>query len=138
LLASIILIGFLGNIFFEKTGLPDALWLILFGVLIGPIFSLVNRETLSQNITIFAPLALIIIMFDSGLNSDLIKLVKQSSRAILLTLSAFVLSVFSAAGFSYFILEQLLKEQPRLPLFQSSGSLKLEMKYFPCSASNLC
>jgi len=104
LIASIILIGFLGNLFFEKTGLPDAIWLILFGVLIGSVSSLVSQETLSQNISIFAPLALIIILFDSGLNSDLINLVKHSSRAVLLTFSAFILSVFSAAVFSYFAL----------------------------------
>lgn len=104
LIASIILIGFLGNLFFERTGLPDALWLIFFGVIIGPVLSLVDRETLSQNIPIFASLALIIILFDSGLNSDLIKLVKHSSRAVILTFSAFILSVLSAAAFSYLVL----------------------------------
>lgn len=104
LLASIIIIGFLGNLFFERTSLPDALWLIFFGVIIGPVLSLVDREALSQNIPIFASLALIIILFDSGLNSDMIKLVKHSSRAVILTFSAFILSVFSAAAFSYFVL----------------------------------
>lgn len=102
--ASIIIVGFVGNLLFEKTGLPDVLWLMLFGILIGPTFSLVSTKTLTENISIFAPLALIIILFDSGLQFNLIRFVKQSPRAIALAFLSFIFSVFSAVVFtSYFL-----------------------------------
>lgn len=102
--ASIIIVGFVGNLLFEKTGLPDVLWLMLFGILIGPIFSLINVKTLSDNISIFAPLALMIILFDSGLQFDLIKFVKDSPRAIVLAFLSFIFSVSATLAFTSFFL----------------------------------
>ena len=102
--ASIIIVGFLGNLLFEKTGLPDVLWLMFFGILIGPMFSLINVKTLSDNISIFAPLALMIILFDSGLQFDLLRFVKDSPRAIVLAFLSFIFSVSATLAFTSFFL----------------------------------
>jgi hypothetical protein len=41
-IAAIFLIGVLGEIVFEKTGVPDVVWLIAVGVLLGPVSGVVN------------------------------------------------------------------------------------------------
>ena len=35
-IASIIAIGFIADLFFQKTKIPDMLWLMIIGVLLGP------------------------------------------------------------------------------------------------------
>lgn len=38
----IILLGFLSDLIFTKTSIPDVIWLILIGLLIGPIFHFIS------------------------------------------------------------------------------------------------
>ena len=37
-----IFLGYVGNLIFEKTRIPDAVWLLVFGLLVGPIFNLID------------------------------------------------------------------------------------------------
>ncbi len=92
-LGTILFVGFLGTTFFEKTSVPDVLWLLLLGLLVGPIFHLLDVAFFVSTIPLFAALALMIILFDSGLNTELIKLLKESPRAVTLTLVVFILSI---------------------------------------------
>ncbi len=92
-LGTIIIVGFLGNTFFERTSVPDVLWLLLLGLLAGPILHLFDVSFFVSSIPLFAALALMVILFDSGLNTELIKLLKESPRAVTLTLVVFILSI---------------------------------------------
>ncbi|MGA2308529.1 MAG: hypothetical protein ABSG57_03145 [Candidatus Bathyarchaeia archaeon] len=51
LAGGIIVIGFLGNYLFKRTGLPDMLFLIILGLLMGPVTRLVDGTSLTS----FAP-----------------------------------------------------------------------------------
>jgi cell volume regulation protein A len=44
--ALIVLIGFAGNIFFKKTGLPDMLVLIFLGALFGPVLGVFDSTAI--------------------------------------------------------------------------------------------
>lgn len=47
-IAAVILLGALGEVLFQRVGVPPSLWLILCGVLLGPVFGLVPRDDLAQ------------------------------------------------------------------------------------------
>ncbi len=50
--AGIIVIGFAGEFFFKKTGIPIFIFLILIGIILGPILNLFPRASL---ISVLAP-----------------------------------------------------------------------------------
>lgn len=75
------MLGFLGEEFFKRTSVPDPLFLLLFGVLLGPILNVFTHEQLSSITPYFAALALIVILFDGGLNMNIQQAIKNSPRA---------------------------------------------------------
>ncbi len=63
----IILIGFLGSLFFDKTRIPDILILIVIGLFLGPEeMGLMTRSAIEDLVPVFSLAALIIILFDAG------------------------------------------------------------------------
>ncbi|MDO7721918.1 MAG: peptidase, partial [Nitrosopumilus sp.] len=64
----VIFLGVAGEAFFKKTGIPDVAFLMILGVIIGPVLGIIQAEAVIQVVPYFAALALIIIMFDGGLN----------------------------------------------------------------------
>ncbi len=79
LISLIILLGAVGEFFFRKTGIPDVLWLLVFGFVIGQFTNLDSSLAIMDLIPIFIALTLVIILFDGGLNLKLGSLVKNSA-----------------------------------------------------------
>lgn len=102
--AIIIILGFLGEEFFNRTSIPDSILLLLFGVLLGPVFQLFAHDELLAITPYFAALALIIILFDGGLNMDIREAVKNSPRALILAIIGWILNVIVTAAFTKVIL----------------------------------
>jgi len=94
LVTAIIAIGFFSNYFFKKTRIPDLIWLIIFGALVGPILGLMDPEFFMQYLPIFAALALLIILFEGGSGIDIYKLIKESLEILLITTMSFIASMF--------------------------------------------
>lgn len=67
LLGVSILAGFLGRLAFRKLRVSDILVLLLAGFLLGPIFGLMDGGWLAPAMPILAPLGLVIILFEGGL-----------------------------------------------------------------------
>ena len=40
----IILLGFVGSYFFKRTMVPDIIWLLMLGVMLGPMFNVVDSS----------------------------------------------------------------------------------------------
>jgi cell volume regulation protein A len=100
----IIILGFLGEEFFNRTSIPDSILLLLFGVLLGPIFQLFAQEELLAITPYFAALALIIILFDGGLNMDIHEAISNSPRALVLAITGFTLNVLVTAVICKYLL----------------------------------
>jgi potassium/hydrogen antiporter len=96
--ALIILIGFLANSLFKKTGLPDMLILIFLGVLFGPILGVFNPGAVKSFAPFIAALALAYILFDGGMGLNIRKVVFNSPRAVLLAVLGFVFSVLGVGA----------------------------------------
>ena len=88
-----IFLGVAGESFFRKTGIPDIAFLMILGVIIGPILGIIHADVVLEIVPYFAALALIIIMFDGGLNLDLRNMVKTAHFAVILAILGFIVSV---------------------------------------------
>jgi len=95
----IILAGFFGDIFFERTRVPDALLLLGIGILLRPVSGHVSPEGLTRFAGYFGTLALIIILFEGGMEMDLDKLVSEFGAASLLVTISFALTVLAMAAY---------------------------------------
>jgi cell volume regulation protein A len=98
----VIIMGVLGEAFFKKTGIPDVLFLMVLGVIIGPVLGIIQPEAVLEIVPYFAAVALIIIMFDGGLNLHLGKVVKTAHFSIILVIVGFAVSVGIVGSFAHY------------------------------------
>jgi len=107
-LGVIMVLGFIGNYIFNKTQIPSIIWLLIFGLIVGIIFNVqeINEKLLGQISSLFGAIAIVIILFDGGINTDLHQLFKGAPRGLLLTITGFCLSLivtmFVIVGLSFF------------------------------------
>jgi cell volume regulation protein A len=101
---TVIILGYLGEEFFKRTSIPEPILLLLFGVLLGPVFNVFSHEQLISITPYFAALALIIILFDGGLNMKLREAVQNSPRALVLGVSGFIINVLVTALLCKYVL----------------------------------
>ncbi|WP_297441026.1 cation:proton antiporter [Nitrosopumilus sp.] len=106
----VIFLGVAGEAFFKKTGIPDVAFLMILGVVIGPVFGLIQPEAVIQVVPYFAALALIIIMFDGGLNLDIKHVIKTAHFSVTLAVLGFILSVVMITLAAHFALGWLWLE----------------------------
>jgi cell volume regulation protein A len=92
-IAAIVLIGIVGEVVFEKTGVPDVIWLILVGMLLGPIADFVNRDQLRAIAPYFGALTLVIVLFDGGSELRLGDLSKAAFRGTFIAVLGFFASI---------------------------------------------
>jgi cell volume regulation protein A len=95
--ASIIIIGFLGNLLFEKKGIPDMLFLIFLGILLGPVLKIFDPSVVSGLAPYVAALALVFILFDGGIRLNIRRVLSDSPRAVLLAVLGFLFSMLGVA-----------------------------------------
>ncbi|MDH3341080.1 MAG: cation:proton antiporter [Nitrosopumilus sp.] len=101
----VIFFGVIGESFFKKTGIPDVAFIMVLGVLIGPVLGIIQPEVVLEVVPYFAALALIIIMFDGGLNLEIKSMVKTAHFALVLSIIGFVISVGIVTGLTHYWLE---------------------------------
>ena len=101
----VIFLGVAGEAFFKKTGIPDVAFLMILGVIIGPVLGIIQAEAVIQVVPYFAALALIIIMFDGGLNLDIKRVIKTAHYSFTLAIVGFILSVVIISVATHYVLE---------------------------------
>ena len=97
-IAGVFLIGTLGEIVFRRTGLPDVVWLIVVGVVLGPISGAVTTQRLSAIAPYFAALTLIVILFEGRSRLRVAGLGQAAGRALLLRRLTFLLAPVAISG----------------------------------------
>ncbi|MFP4117142.1 MAG: cation:proton antiporter [Candidatus Aenigmatarchaeota archaeon] len=105
IIASVVGIGFLGSYVFQKTRIPDILFLLLLGVLLGPALGIFQRELILQITPHISALALLMILFDGGLNLKADKVIGQVPRGTLLAVLGFTFSAAAVSGIAFFTIE---------------------------------
>ena len=103
------LIYFAGHLlthFFERSKIPDVLLLIIIGIVAGPLTGIMTVERIGFAGDLFTQFALIIILFEGGLNIELPTLVRSARRSVILSttffgVSALTVSLIMLYGFDY-------------------------------------
>ena len=98
----VIFLGVAGEAFFKKTGIPDIAFLMVLGVVIGPLLGIIKAEVVIQIVPFFAAVALIIIMFDGGLNLDFRHIARTAHFASALAFLGFAVSVSAVTLFAHY------------------------------------
>ncbi len=104
LIGIIILIGLAGELFLRQTGIPSVLFLVGLGVFLGPVLGLIAPASVMTVAPYFGTLALLIILFDGGLNLQLAKVLRETPVSLLYTIVVFSLSVVATATFDVVVL----------------------------------
>jgi mannosyl-3-phosphoglycerate phosphatase family protein len=97
LIGTIILVGLAGEWVFKKTGIPSVLILIGLGMLLGPGLKLIDPLSITKTAPYFGTLALLIILFDGGLNLKIIKVLREAPFALLFTILVFFVTIAAVA-----------------------------------------
>ena len=98
------LLVFLAHLFvalFEQTRIPDVLFLILIGVVIGPVLQIVGPEDFGKVGSVFTIVALVVILFEAGLELSIESLRGSLSKTAIITVASFLLTALLAAAAVY-------------------------------------
>ena len=66
LVASTLLLAYISDLIYTRTKIPDIVWLLMFGIFLGPIFGIFDNEMFVSLSPLMSTLALSIILFDAG------------------------------------------------------------------------
>ncbi|MBI4214435.1 cation:proton antiporter [archaeon] len=94
----ILVIGFFGELVFRKTNVPSVLWLLVLGLVLGPLLGVANPRQFLGVVELFAAVAIAIIMFEGGLGMDIYSIIKEVPGSTVLTLTAFFISLGAATA----------------------------------------
>ncbi len=103
-----IFLGYIGSLIFGRTKIPDVVWLMLLGLLVS-YFGLVNRNIFLSMSSLLAALALLIILFEAGLNMNFYQTLRGFPRSMVLAVLGMLLSMgfVGAVSVLYFRLDIL-------------------------------
>ncbi len=92
-IAAIFIIGIAGELVFERTGVPDVIWLIVVGIVVGPLTGLVDRHELLAIAPYFGALTLVFVLFDGGSELRLGEIRAAAGRSVAVALASFLFAV---------------------------------------------
>ncbi|MBS7619378.1 cation:proton antiporter [Candidatus Bathyarchaeota archaeon] len=104
LVSATLLLGYLGQLFYNKTNIPDFIWLLAFGFLLGPLTHMYDSEVFISLSSLMSMVALSIILFQAGIESDIKLIIKALPKALILIGFTFTLIVLFIGSFLHLIL----------------------------------
>ena len=115
IVAAILLLGAVGDFVFSRTGIPDVVWLVLAGILAGPVFEIVSPDLLQPAVPLFGAIALTIILSGGAYRLRLEDVAAAGPRALILGVGGFVLSIAAVCLWLWLITEMgLIRPAPFL------------------------
>jgi cell volume regulation protein A len=107
-----ILISYLSGLFYSVTKIPDVIFLMGFGIVMGPLLGYADKGLFDELSTLMSILALSIILFEAGINVDITVLLGSMTKALILS----VFSILSSIVLIGYTVSYVLA--PEIPLLQ--------------------
>jgi cell volume regulation protein A len=101
----IIVLGFVTEYLFRKTGVSNIIFLLFFGLFLASTIGIAERGILVTAAPLFSIVALIIILIDGGLSINLYDALRGSFRATLLAVVGFIFSMLTVAAIALFLFD---------------------------------
>ncbi len=94
--AMIIFVGYFGLLFFKKTKISEIIILMIIGLVLGPIVGFIGQTEIGafqDFLPFFASFALLVILFEGGMQLNFFKTLRSLPGAFLFTLIVFILTL---------------------------------------------
>ena len=88
-----LLLSFISSLIYRFTKIPDVIWLMGFGVLMGSGIHYIDKGLFTELAPLMSILALSIILFEAGINVDIITLIDNMGKAAILTVTSIFASI---------------------------------------------
>jgi cell volume regulation protein A len=105
IVAVIVATGFAGEFLTKKTGIPIFIFIILIGIVLGPVLGIFPREGLLSTLPIFATLTLLMVLFYAGLGLKTQSVLAIGGRVFLQTIVYTLVSTVLIGSLGYFVLK---------------------------------
>ena len=99
LISATLFLSYISNLFYTKTRIPDIVWLLGFGYLLGPVLGIFEIETFTSIFPLLILVTVSIFSFDTGIHIDISSVMRTAIKALLLSITTF-LAVTFIVGFS--------------------------------------
>jgi len=99
LVSATLLISYISSLFYTVTKIPDVIFLMGFGILMGPGLGYVSKGLFAELAPIMSIIALSIILFEAGINVKIETLMEHMGKAMILSLTT-IFSAIILVGFS--------------------------------------
>ena len=99
LISATLFLSYISNLFYTKTRIPDIVWLLGFGYLLGPVLGIFEIGTFKSIFPLLILVTVSIFSFDTGINVDISSVMRTAIKALLLSMTTF-LAVTFVVGFS--------------------------------------
>jgi len=93
LVSTTLLLSFLSSYIYRLTKIPDVIWLMGFGILMGSGVQYVDKSLFNELAPLMSILALSIILFEAGINVDITTLLESLGKSTALTLTTVLSSI---------------------------------------------
>ncbi|MDP3989343.1 MAG: cation:proton antiporter [bacterium] len=101
---ALIFLSYFFSHIFEKFQIPDVLFLVAIGLILGPIGGFIDVSQAGVMGELFVTLTLLIILFEAGLGIKIRKLLKTAPRALLLMSLMLAGSIATVVGVGHYVL----------------------------------
>ncbi|MFQ5712093.1 MAG: cation:proton antiporter [Candidatus Geothermarchaeales archaeon] len=108
--SAILIAGFIASIMLNKFGIPDSMFLIGLGILIGPVLRLLPPSEFLGLAPYIGALAFVAIMFESSLGINVHELIETARHATILAILTFFSSLIASTLFVHLLLNRSLME----------------------------
>lgn len=98
----VILIGFTGRLMRQRSMIPESLFLIIFGLLLGPVFGIVPGKDMLAYLPVVSIAAMVAILIESGIEFDISKLKGLLQKTVLFTFMVAIFTTAIVAGVLHF------------------------------------
>jgi cell volume regulation protein A len=103
-----ILVSYISGLIYSRTRIPDVVWLMGFGVLMGPVLGYVDKGLFNQLAPLMSVIALSIILFEAGINVDIVMLLGSMGKAMVLSVASIMGSILLIGILTaYFLVPEL-------------------------------
>lgn len=99
-----LLLSYISSLIYTKTKIPDIILLMGFGIIVGPVLHLIDVELFIELAPLMSILALSIILFEAGINLDLVTLFEYMGKSLILSATSIITSIILVGYVVNFVL----------------------------------
>jgi cell volume regulation protein A len=104
LVSATLLLSYISSLIYSKTKVPDIIWLMGFGIVVGPILDFFDKELFLTLAPMMSVIALSIILFEAGINVDIETILQVMGKSAILSITSILSSVIIVGVFiNYFL-----------------------------------